>query len=96
MHVYDACVNCVNTCASMLPGTALLVCSERQAPRLWMDSGSHNLLDEFLDITSQLFEQGQHGNAAEVVEQSLQTQLMSNVSNAWCTVCVCLRKQCQM
>ena len=53
-----------------------------------MDAGSHNLLDEYLDECSQLFEQGKLGGATGALEQSLQTQLMLPVSSLRCMLVV--------
>ena len=58
----------------------LSACSAKPGPRLWMDSGCHSLLDEYLDESSQLFQQGQLGSVLKPLEQSLQAQLMSQVS----------------
>ena len=57
-----------------------LSCSVKPSPRLWLDSGSHNLLSEFMDISNQEFEQQDLGrDAAAAVEHRLLTQMCRRV-----------------
>ena len=58
-----------------------LICSAKQRPRLWMDSGSQSLLGEFWSGTKQVLEQQTPlGQATAELEQSLLLKIMSRVS----------------
>lgn len=61
-----------------------LIYRAKQQPRLWMDSGSQNLVAKFWSSTRQVLEQETPvGQATAELEQNLLSQVMSRVSNSF-------------